>query len=403
MSKKLSELLYEPEILVESAIKKLEHLSGFEGTDIRLLGEVNNKTRAKLAELGLDPDDTTGPELYNALLAKAEQDESRLNLETDQLIRQISRAHKSYQVYALKQSVAKELLRNHPPRKLMKVLSYRSVESMLRRENICALFAYVADVESPRWLNVFWKDLSNITPSDFEVREVIIVAAEPKYLTILKDRSETTEVPLLGAVIVNPISDSKMSLSLSVAGSIGALRTECAYIKLKNVEANFGKNLVDIVEDGTREPLQVSRLPISWHTVFHHYGQRSPKEHTEFFGPHILHEDILAHNPIKSLSKISPIFAWWEDLEYVAKKTEQGIVSFNLADVLKNHNSDYKQRSLDHFRKSLWHEFINRYFAHPSVEQHFMQQLEPQTVPVADTPTEYNPENEIKQMMEVGV
>jgi hypothetical protein len=70
MSKKLAELLDEPEVVVESVIKKLEHISGWESTDVRLLAEINNKVLAKHLELGLDPKDTTGPELYHALLAK---------------------------------------------------------------------------------------------------------------------------------------------------------------------------------------------------------------------------------------------------------------------------------------------------------------------------------------------
>jgi hypothetical protein len=119
MSKNLSEFLDEPEILVESAIKKLEHLSGFESTDVRLLANVNIKVRDKLKDLGLDPDDTTGPELYHALLAKVTKDEQNLNLTSAEIIKEIAKVHKNYQVYALKLSVAKDLLRNHPPRKLM--------------------------------------------------------------------------------------------------------------------------------------------------------------------------------------------------------------------------------------------------------------------------------------------
>jgi hypothetical protein len=64
MSKNLAHLLNQPEALVELAINKLEHLNGYESTDVRLLAEINNKVRTKTKELGLDPDDTTGPELY---------------------------------------------------------------------------------------------------------------------------------------------------------------------------------------------------------------------------------------------------------------------------------------------------------------------------------------------------
>jgi hypothetical protein len=51
----------------------------------------------------------------------------------------------------------------------------------------------------------------------------------------------------------------------------------------------------------------------------------------------------------------------------------------------------------------LWHEFLNRYFAHPSVEQHFMQKLETQTVPVLDLQPNSSPEHNIRQMIEAGV
>jgi hypothetical protein len=180
MSKNLSKLLDQPEALVEAAVKKLEHLSGFESTDVRLLAEMSNKIRSKTQELGLDPDDTTGPELYHALSVKLAQDEKNLNLSTDDLIYKIAKTHKLHKVYSLKHSVAKELLRAHPPRKLMKHLNYRSVDSMLKRENVCELYGGLPLVEAPRWLNVFWKDLAKLTPSDFESREIEIIVPSIK-------------------------------------------------------------------------------------------------------------------------------------------------------------------------------------------------------------------------------
>jgi hypothetical protein len=143
-------------------------------------------------------------------------------------------------------------------------------------------------------------------------------------------------------------------------------------------------------------------MPINWKTIFHHYGRRVATEHTEFFGPHILHEDIKAHNGLKALSKVSPVFGWWEELECAIKKAEDGFVSLNLADVIAGGKS-YGQRSVTHARESLWHEFIDRYLEHPSVEQHFIGQLEPQTVPIEDLQPAQDPEQEIRQMMEIGV
>jgi hypothetical protein len=409
MAKNLAELLDEPEVVVESVINKLEHISGWQSTDVRLLADINNKIRAKLIELKLDPDDTTGPELYHALLAKLDRDEQKFNMPyvkrpSNEVINSVKQAHKPYQVYALKYSAAKEILRNHPPRRLMKELSYRSVDSMLKRESISQLYNAVAKIEIPRWQNVFFKDLANLTPSDFESREIEFVAQQAKFGKLTNNNEITSVVPLLGAVIINDCSGSSMSLAVRITNSVNELRAISAHIKLKNVEPTFGKNIVDVVKKDTAHPFKINVLPISWKSIFHHYGKRLTSEHTEFFGPHLLHDDIKAHNPLTTLAIISPVFNWWQELEFVAKKTEAGIVSFNLTDVISSAGKDFEQRSLEHVRGSLWREFIDRYFAHPSVEQHFMQKLEPQTVPVIDySPTPQSTEKEIAKLMEVGI
>jgi hypothetical protein len=403
MSKKLAELLDEPEVVVESVIKKLEHISGWESTDVRLLAEINNKVLAKHLELGLDPKDTTGPELYHALLAKLNKDEEKFSLPANTIINQVSGVHKNYHVYSLKRNVAKELLRSHPPRRLMKQLSFRSVDSMLKRENVCELYVGLMKYESPRWLNVFYKDVAKLTPSDFETQEIEIVKMTPKRWNEINDENVASTIPLLGSVAVWDTSVGSVSLALNVCQSINELRTISAHIKLKNVESNFGKNLVEILQSQKEHPFKISVLPITWHTIFNHYGQRTSSEHTEFFGPHMLHEDIKVHNPLKLLSKISPVFNWWQDLEYVAAKSAEGLVSLNLHDIVNSVGKNFDQRSLQHSRQSLWHEFLNRYFAYPSVEQHFMQKLETQTVPVLDLQPTSSPDHDIRQMIEAGV
>lgn len=385
MSRHLAYLLDKPEILVESAVKELEHFSGWQSIDVRLLADINHKVRAKTKELGLDPDDTTGPELYHALLAKAEQDEQKLeHLSSEQLIKKIARAHRPYRVYALKHSVAKDVLRHHPPRRLMKHLHYRSIDSMLRRENIAELYTVLPAVESSRWLGVFWKDLAKLQPSDFDSHEIELINMPKERWDSLNQKLGVSNLALLGTVVVWPNVGSKMSLSVQVAQNISLLRAECAYIKHHQVEADFGKRLVDTLQNGLKEPLKVARMPISWVAIFRHYGKRHPSEHTEFFGPHLLHEDIKVHHPLHTLAKVSPVFAWWQGLEYVAKKAEKGVVSLNLADVLASRSKPYDQRNANYANESLWHEFIVRYLQHPAVEQRIMGQLEPQTIPIED-------------------
>src|SRR5262249_26011319 len=77
MSKALAQLLDQPQTVAESAIAKLEHLSGYQSTDVQLLSEITTKVRAKTKQLGLDPNDTTAEELYHSLQAKLRNDNER--------------------------------------------------------------------------------------------------------------------------------------------------------------------------------------------------------------------------------------------------------------------------------------------------------------------------------------
>ena len=80
MSKLLSDLLGAAEPMFSLAIKQLEADSGNPSADIRLTAEITGKVYLKTQELGLDPDDTTGRELYHALLNLIEkQDEHLVN------------------------------------------------------------------------------------------------------------------------------------------------------------------------------------------------------------------------------------------------------------------------------------------------------------------------------------
>lgn len=86
MSKVIAQLLDEPERLVSRAIAQIEAKNGYPNHDVRLIAENIQRIRTKIAELGMDPDDTTGPELYHALIAKFQADslamEEALNMRT---------------------------------------------------------------------------------------------------------------------------------------------------------------------------------------------------------------------------------------------------------------------------------------------------------------------------------
>src|SRR5258706_15446098 len=73
---KLATMLGQSAAEVKKLIDGLEAKTGFESIDVNFLASNHLGVRRALANLGLDPDDTTGPELYQALQAKFNSDSS---------------------------------------------------------------------------------------------------------------------------------------------------------------------------------------------------------------------------------------------------------------------------------------------------------------------------------------
>jgi hypothetical protein len=80
----LSEALEAPEPFFRLGLRRLEAAHGNPALDIRISHEVKQAARAKLMQLGLDPDDTTPAELYHGLQERIKADDQRLvkNLRT---------------------------------------------------------------------------------------------------------------------------------------------------------------------------------------------------------------------------------------------------------------------------------------------------------------------------------
>ena len=78
MSTYLSELVGVKEPIFSLSLRQLEIASGRSSQDVRLIAEIIEFAHEKMRTLGLDPNDTKGIELYNALKVKATQDDAKL-------------------------------------------------------------------------------------------------------------------------------------------------------------------------------------------------------------------------------------------------------------------------------------------------------------------------------------
>ncbi|HET7827282.1 MAG TPA: hypothetical protein VFK97_00245, partial [Candidatus Saccharimonadales bacterium] len=273
MSQALARLLEQPEEVISKMISRLEAKNGYPSHDVRATAENIQAIRKKISQLKLDPDDTTAEELYQALLNKFEADARRFDehfglsgQNYDQKIQTaielVSNNATLPQAWALKNTPAKQLLRQHQPKRVMKQLGYRSVDSLIKRENLAELYLAIEFIESPAWNKLHFKLASQLDTTCFESRPLKLRAltsrwgvwqADEPYLASsdygalgLLPTDKTIEMSLLGLVVL--LLDEigvQPSLSAELSPSAGWwTETDCLVASL--ADRPVALNLKDI-------------------------------------------------------------------------------------------------------------------------------------------------------------
>lgn len=401
MGKFLQKILNAQEPLFSQALLQLEKASGSPGADARLIGDMHEKAADRLRRLGLDPAHSTGPEAYQALLAKIDEDNRRVagivgadDIENVRhmvplLVAAAAKLDIDRSCWALKHSVAKKLLKQMPPKKLMQHLGYRSIDSMLRRENIDELYTALRFSEGSDWLNTYNELFKTIHPSDFEIRDIAIVAMDhDKYVDlaekfVIKKMHNVTHTKEMGVIVVVPMRAKTMrGITLKtlpmILHYINEIRLYSAFFKLKQVSRNFGEVVVETLIADPAKAAVVAGQHIHWRVIQRYFGKLKDEDHPEAFEPHVHPEDLHWRRAEDMLFQLDPQMAFWQDMDYVCQLFNDQPLSFNLVDCsfsYSNQNS-YENRLIYHARESLWNEIFARYMGMENLKQQILVQLD---------------------------
>ncbi len=401
MSKMISELLGATEPMFSMAIKQLEDASGRPGVDVKLTAEIIGQVFQKTADLKLDPKDTTGKELYAALLVRVKKDDENLAKvigssqkdSAEELLLKIKHAVEALNInkkcWVLKKSVAKIYLRKTPPKNIMKILGYRSVDSMLKNEDICEIFGALRFAESSSWLKTFNNHYKSLKPTDFETRDIQILRMPPeKWLKhtnnfVAKKLHNITHVKEMGIILILPTNNIiKDGLAITVmpllVHYINEIRLYSSYFKLQQVKPNFAKIFIDTLNADPYNAAIMAGQNIHWRVIQRYFGKLDKEHHPEIFEPHVQPEDLHWRKAESVMYDIDPRLAWWRDLDYVGIMHSGKPVTFNLIDIAMSYrnNYSYNERAVFHFRESLWNELFIRYMGQKTLEHQILLQLD---------------------------
>jgi hypothetical protein len=401
MSNLLSQLLDADEPLFSFAVKDLELASGQTGMDVRLISEIIGKTHIKAKELGLDATDTTGEELYHALLNKIREHDVQLvkliggdspdDVQTLlPLIKQrFDRLDVPKSAWALKRSVAKRMLQENPPKAVMKQLGYSSVDSLVKRENLGEIYGALRFAESPAWLRKFNAGYKHLTAMDFETRAIeVIVMDKARWGSIAesfvkKKRHNITHLKELGVIVMLPTKIEKLpGITITVLPLLlhylNEIRLYSAFFKLQQVKPNFGKIIAETLNADIRSAAVMAGSHVHWRVIQRYYGKLENESHPEIFEPHVQPEDLHWRRAEELLFEIDPTLGFWRDMDFVGVMAGGKPVSFNLMDLSVSYctGAPYEHRAFFHMRESLWNEIFMRYMGHQALESQILQQLD---------------------------
>lgn len=385
MTRYLAETLEINPLEFKNKTTKLESRTKHPRHDIRLTSEISAALNTSLKCLELDPSDTTAKELYYSLNQKLKNDDQKLlkeirtlaakkvNLEanvSDGIKILLDEIKIDGLCFGLKSRSFSKLIKKMPPLKVMKALNYRSIESLFKHEPISLIILAINNFESKSYLNRYYLNYKKLKPTDFELRKIsIIQSRSKKWDRILESIAVKTNLSSIACYEtsclillpeVNYPKTGKLTRSIiEDINEISKIMAVSTFIKLNQVNANFGQILYEIAE---REPV-VNINEIEHSVSWSHAHSTLAKKNLILDIPQLSDEDFSLSNLSHKLSEVVEDFKFWERTSFLAYIRNNEVISLNILDVSENLTKqlEFEARKLNHLKKSLWEEFIGRY------------------------------------------
>ncbi|MDO8336032.1 MAG: TIGR00730 family Rossman fold protein [Candidatus Saccharibacteria bacterium] len=402
MSKFLRDLLDAEEPIFSLSLRDLEKASGHQAVDVKLIADITRETHAATKELGLDHKNTTGKELYQALLARIAADNERVTKligghDSDDvrhivpfLVDAANKVKFNRKVFVLKHDKAKDLLRQMPPQKLMERLGYKDIEDLFNGENFSEMYTALRFSEGPDWLNEYDELFKSVTASDYEERDIeIVVMDHDKYVDLAehfveKKLHNVTHTKELGVIVVVPMKAERVKgLTLKTLPLLfhymNEVKLYSTFFKLKSkTSKHFGETVMETLIADPGKAAQMAGQHVHWRVIQRYFGKLKDESHLEAFEPHVQPEDLHWRRAESLLYELDPEMSFWKNRDWVGMDFDGRPVTLNFVDVALSYsnNISYQDRYVYHFRESLWNELFARYMGMPNLEHQILRQLD---------------------------
>jgi len=380
MSRLISEIIGAPEPTFTHELQRLERMAGFPKEDLRLISDMHQCAGKIAAELGLDSNDTTPDELYFALqkwsLAQSEKYAKFLKIEdkdspqkvVDTCVKYALAITDKKPVWALKNVAIKNYLKSHPPKKLMKILGLRSIDSALKRELAGNILLLTTFTETSSWLEDYFQNALKMSSVDFDKKKIEIVSLDYRRQKLFKKAHHDLRQVIYRhdetatLMVVTPQKRFKGDVLFVLDALVresNNLRRWSSFAKLLSFRPDFPTWLALLRREGL-DVASSNYFNLGWGPI-HRLLEKSKGSGAEaIFDPHLFHDDVSS-----SSLDLGEVY----NESFVFKTDLATTISANISDVvfnLANENPPKNSNTL-YGRRALYDELFSRYLQHEPV------------------------------------
>lgn len=394
MSKVIAELLGIDRRTLDTLVQRLEHMTMQPSVDVRLTAKIITQSREKVRAFGYDPANTTAEELYYGLLAIAEADDSALReclsiketttpaKSAELIAKATTKLLGSEKIIALQAPAVKRILSAVPPKKTLKLLKFRSIDSVLKREDPNLLYALAMRIEDKSWHTQISARLKRLETRDAQEQSVKVLSLPKGWIDKLKNHpfsSVVSPIPELGSIILLPSipTNQKGAVLLTSALVLQAgqrLSIESLPYR-KKMLSNGIETIIPEIAAGTAEDfIPVHGLKPTIHAVYQlllENGENSMPDYELILG------DLRWESTETKLASICRGLDRWVDSHYLGYTRKPLPISMHLIDVSASLvlQKPFGQQVVSHMRASIWNELQLGYLRQESIERAIINQL----------------------------
>ncbi|TSD02163.1 MAG: Uncharacterized protein Athens071424_166 [Parcubacteria group bacterium Athens0714_24] len=396
---KIAKTLRTDRDVLRTVEEKLSGITGKKGVLENIFDSNKKRIEYALDALDFRHENMRAGEIYSSLIDRIREDDIALGKLITSFQNMIDLAKETADVGTgmfLKLDKARELVSLNPPQKILEFLGYSNVQELLEKEDIFEIFAGLRFIEDMEWLNnIFFKPYENLTPDDFEEREIRGHALNEKWIKaaehfVEKKYHNLSHLKELGFVFIIPV-DIKIpgatlndfSLALHYFHEI---KFYSDLFKKFSAEENFARKFTaslrgDVLNNRPPE----ENMGSTW-LIVQRYLAKDDEYDWRLFYPHVNPEAVHWFKAERDIAKFSKKFgldfSFWQGMGPVGDffRDDAGIdilVSFNFLDTVM---SLFKEKEmikyLYHHQEALWNKIFSEYFGEEKMEEMLIQNFD---------------------------